>query len=107
MLAIILKSVNIKLDSEKFNMYCDFMNSEIDFFKTREQAISLLKTDYNFNYKVDTDDFVIKYYLDKVDPELSKKYMVLLYRVSSIVAKADGRITKERKSQRKRPQTTR
>lgn len=95
LLAIILKSVNIKLDSEKFNMYCDFMNSEIDFFKTREQAISLLKTDYNFNYKVDTDDFLIKYYLDKVDPELSKKYMVLLYRVSSIVAKADGRITEE------------
>ena len=95
LLAIILKSVNIKLDSEKFNKYCDFWNSEIDFFKTREEAISLLKTDYNFSYKLDTDDFLVKYYLDKVDPELSKKYMVFLYRVSSIVAKADGRITEE------------
>ena len=95
LLSIISKGSNVKLDSEKFNMYCDFMNSDIDFFKERESCISLLKTYYNVNVKPDTDDFLVKYYLDKVDPELSKKYMVLLYRVSSIVAKADGHITEE------------
>lgn len=95
LLAIILKDGNSKLNSEMFNMYCDFMNSEIDFFKARESSISLLKSYYNVNVQPDTDDFLVKYYLDKVDPELSKKYMVLLYRVSSIVAKADGRITEE------------
>lgn len=95
LLAIIIKESNTNLDSEKFNMYCDFRNSEIDFFKAREGAISLLKTYYDINVQPETDEFLIKYYLDKVDPELSKKYMVLLYRVSSIVAKADGRITEE------------
>ncbi len=94
--AIILKeSGNVKLDSETFNMYCDFKNSEIEFFKARESFISLLKTYYNFNIQLDTEDFLVKYFLDKVDPELSKKYMVLLYRLSSIVAKSDGRITED------------
>ena len=95
LLAIILKESDVKFDSEIFNMYCDFRNSGIEFFKARESYISLLKTYYNFNIQLDTDDFLIKYYLDKVDPKLSKKYMVLLYRVSSIVAKADGRITED------------
>ncbi len=95
LLAIIIKDNDTKLNSKVFNMYCDFMNSEIDVFKARESSISLLKTYYNVNIQPDTDDFLIKYYLDKVDVELSMKYMVLLYRVSSIVAKADGRITEE------------
>lgn len=98
LLAIILKESdknNAKLDCKTFNMYCDFRNSEIDFFKARESFISLLKSYYNSSIQPDTDDFLVKYYLDKVDPELSKKYMVLLYRLSSIVAKADGRITEE------------
>lgn len=95
LLAIIIKDSNVKLDNEKFNMYSDFMNSDLEFFRARESSISLLKSYYNVNVQPDTDDFLVKYYLDKVDPELSKKYMVLLYRVSSVVAKADGRITEE------------
>ena len=40
-------------------------------------------------------DFYFKNILDQIDKELSKKYMVLLYRFASVVAKADGKITKE------------
>ena len=95
LLAVIIKGLNKEFDYEIFNQYCDFENSEKEYFEERESAIDLLKTYYDFNIQTDTDDFLVKYYLDKVDPELSKKYMVLLYRVSSIVAKADGRITED------------
>lgn len=95
LLAIIIKELNKEFDYETFNQFCDFENSDQECFETRESAIDLLKTYYDFNIQIDTDDFLVKYYLDKVDPELSKKYMVLLYRVSSIVAKADGRITED------------
>ena len=45
--------------------------------------------------ELDANDFYIKRILDKADKELSKKYMVILYRFASVVAKADGRITEE------------
>ena len=55
-----------------------------------------LAYDANLNLeKLDTNDFYFRRILDQVDKELSKKYMILLYRFASVVAKADGKITEE------------
>lgn len=93
-----LKGANIKPDYETFNKYCYTLSLDAETIKVRVIVDGLIKTEYNMKLNIeelDTNDFYIKRILDQIDGELSKKYMVLLYRFASVVAKADGKITKE------------
>ena len=93
-----LKDANIKPDYETFNNYCYSLSLDSKTIKVRVITDGLIKQAYNMNLdleELDTNDFYFKRILDQVDKELSKKYMVLLYRFASVVAKADGKITKE------------
>lgn len=93
-----LKNMKVETDFETFNKYCFSLSLDSNTIKVRVIINDLMKKLYNFNLRLeelDTNDFYFKRILDKVDRELSKKYMVLLYRFASVVAKADGKITKE------------
>ena len=93
-----LKEANIRPDFDTFNNYCYSFSLNSKTIKIRVITDGLIKQAYNMNLnleELDTNDFYFKRILDQVDKELSKKYMVLLYRFASVVAKADGKITKE------------
>lgn len=94
----ILKCSNTKTNFEIFNDYCYSLSLAPNIIKVRVLTDSLIKSAYNANLnleELDANDFYFKRILDQIDKELSKKYMVLLYRFASVVAKADGKITKE------------
>lgn len=93
-----LKCDNIETDFETFNKYCYSLSLNSNIIKVRVATDSKIKLSYDADLnlgKIDTNDFYFKRILDQIDKELSKKYMVLLYRFASVVAKADGKITKE------------
>ena len=93
-----LKQVDIKPDFNFFNKHCYSYSLNPKIIKVRVLTDGLIKNAYNMDLnlgELDANDFYIKRILDKVDKELSKKYMVILYRFASVVAKADGKITEE------------
>ena len=94
----ILKCSNTKTTFEIFNDYCYSLSLAPNIIKVRVLIDGIIKRAYNANLnleELDANDFYFKRILDQIDKELSKKYMVLLYRFASVVAKADGKITKE------------
>lgn len=93
-----LKAINVETDFKTFNCYCNPISLNSHIIKVRVGIDGLIKSSYISKIAVNDinpSDFNIKHILDQVDKELSKKYMVLLYRFASVVAKADGKITKE------------
>lgn len=93
-----LKDINVSTNYETFKKYCYSFTLVSNIINVRVSIDGLIKQAYNMNLcleELDTDAFYFKRILDQVDKELSKKYMVLLYRFASVVAKADGKITKE------------
>ena len=93
-----LKCENIETDFETFNKFCYPLSLNSNIIKVRVATDRQIKLAYDANLnleKLDTNDFYFRRILDQVDKELSKKYMILLYRFASVVAKADGKITEE------------
>lgn len=93
-----LKNMNVETDFKTFNNYCYSFSLDSNTIKVRVLINDLMKKLYNMNLsleELDTNDFYLKNILSQVDKELSKRYVVLLYRFASVVAKADGKITKE------------
>lgn len=93
-----LKSDNIETDFETFNKFCYPLSLNSNIIIVRVNTDGNIKLSYNVDLnleELDANDFYFKRILDQIDKELSKKYMVLLYRFASVVAKADGKITKE------------
>ena len=93
-----LKELNGSPNFETFNDYCYSFSLESNTIEVRVIVDSLLKKSYEMNLCLEdlgTNDFYFKRILDQIDKELSKNYMVILYRFASVVAKADGKITDE------------
>ena len=93
-----LKDFNIETDFETFNSYCNPISLDSNIIKVRVTIDGILKSAYNSKVvknDLSASDFNIKFILELASKELSTKYMVLLYRFASVVAKADGKITKE------------
>lgn len=93
-----LKEADIRPNFDTFNSYCYSLSLNPKTIKVRVITDGLIKQAYNMNSglgELYANDFYIKRILDKADKELSKKYMVILYRFASVVAKADGKITEE------------
>ena len=93
-----LKDINVNTDFKTFDEYCYSLSLDSNIIKVRVVIDRLIKSAYNNKIGVNdicSSDFNITNILDQVDKGLSKKYMVLLYRFASVVAKADGKITKE------------
>jgi len=93
-----LKDININPNFQTFNNFCYSFSLNPNTIETRIGINSLIKQANEITLAL-TDlnayDFYFRHILDQVDKELSKKYMVLLYRFASVVAKVDGKITKE------------
>lgn len=93
-----LKDVDINPDFSKFNNHCYSFSLAPQIIEVRVCVDDLIKQANEITLGL-TDlndyDFYFKHILDQIDKELSKKYMVLLYRFASVVAKADGKITDE------------
>lgn len=93
-----LKEINVDTNFGTFDKYCYSLSLDSNIINVRVAVDGSIKSTFISNIEVNdisTPDFNIKHILDQVDKELSKKYMVLLYRFASVVAKADGKITKE------------
>lgn len=89
------KLSNSECDYEKFNVWCNPLTSESSAFEVRVRAIDLIKKYYTFDEVLGQRGFRLQFILDQVDHKLKQKYMIILYRISSAIAKADGTITKE------------
>lgn len=93
-----LKDADINPDYQTFNNYCYSFSLNPKTIRVRIGIEDLIKQANEMTLGL-TDlhsyDFYFKHILDQVDKELSKKYMVLLYRFASVVAKSDGTITEE------------
>ena len=93
-----LKQVNIRPNFDTFNDHCYSFSLNSEIIKVRVLTNDVIKQAYDLDLnfgELGANDFHIKRILDKADKELSKKYMVILYRFASVVAKADGKITEE------------
>ena len=92
---LLLKLGNNTCNFETFNNWCNPLNNENTAFEVRVRAIDLLKKYYTFDDVLEQQGFRLEFILNQVDHRLKKKYMVILYRISSAIAKADGIITDE------------
>ena len=93
-----IKDLNVETNYDFFNHQCYSFSLDSTVIEARVATDQLIKQAYNMNLnleELDANDFYIKRILDQVDKEQSKKYMVILYRFASVVAKADGKITEE------------
>ena len=93
-----LKDADINPDFQTFNKYCYSFSLNPKVIEVRVCVDDLIKqaNELTFGLKdLDLYDVYFKHILDQVDKELSKKYMVMLYRFASVVAKADGKISEE------------
>ena len=88
----LMKITNIAHDYEKFNECCNRSSFYSDVNDVREKCVQLLRMSYEMEVGVD-DEFKMPAFLNQVNSDLSKKYMVILYRCASVIAKADGQIT--------------
>lgn len=94
----LLKQADISPEFEKFDDYCYSLSLNPQIIKVRVIIDGMIRRANELTWglnDIDSYDFYFKHILDQVDKELSKKYMVLLYRFASVVAKCDGKITEE------------
>ncbi len=92
LLAFLLKYLDVKLDYSLFNSFCDGNSPDSTIRSIRKSCETIFHVD--FEKKIDIDsEFRIPYFLNQIDVELSKKYMVILYRCASVIAKIDGHIS--------------
>lgn len=88
----LMKMTNIVHDYDKFNECCNRSSYYQDVKDVREKCVQVLRMSYEMEVGVDAE-FKMPYFLSQYDADLSKKYMVILYRCASVIAKADGQIT--------------
>ena len=94
----ILKQTKSDTEFQFFNRYCYPLSLDKHIIHLRVNVDTSIRTCNELvlvSEDLKSNDFCLRTILDQVDKELSKKYMVLLYRFASVVAKADGKITKE------------
>lgn len=94
----LLKQADINPEFQRFDDYCYSLSLNPQIIKVRVIIGGMIRRANELTWGLnDTDsyDFYFKHILEQIDKELSKKYMILLYRFASIVAKCDGTITKE------------
>lgn len=91
----LMKCNNFEYDYEAFNYMCDFLTQNPSAINAREKCTELLRSSYEMNINIGLEGLILKQLLEASDTDLSKKYMVILYRISSAVAKADGKITED------------
>ena len=92
LLAFLLKYLDVKLDYSLFNSFCDGNSPNPTIRSIRKSCETIFRVD--FEKKIDIDsEFKIPYFLNQIDVELSKKYMVILYRCASVIAKLDGHVS--------------
>jgi len=68
------------------------ISMEGDIIQLYEKSMDLI-TEFIKKHLITPDGIIISHLLEKYDIDLKKKYLVLLYRFASIIAKADGVIT--------------
>ena len=90
----LMKTNHIEHDYDKFNECCNRNSVYQDVNQVRENCVQLLRMSYEFEVGADFE-FNMPFYLKQVDSDLSKKYMIILYRCASVIAKADGIITED------------
>lgn len=90
----IMKITHIEHEYDKFNECCNRNSFYQDVNEVRQKCVQLLRMSYEFEVGTDSG-FNMPFFLNQVDSDLRKKYMILLYRCASVVAKADGRITED------------
>ena len=95
LLLFLSKSQNFEVDFETFNRRCDPNTILDEDFLVREKSMDLIMIYNDQTFDLGYDGLIMKNVLDNVDKDLSKKYMVILYRISSAIAKADGNISEE------------
>lgn len=94
----ILKQTKSDTEFQFFNRYCYPLSLDKHIIHLRVNVDTSIRTCNELvlvSEDLKSNDFCLRTILDQIDKELSKKYMVLLYRFASVVAKADGKITDE------------
>ena len=92
LLMFVLKYADVPLDYDLFNAFCDGNTLDHSLKSIKQSCETILRVDYEKKVEID-EGFILPCYLNQVDTELSKKYMVILYRCASVIAKADGHIS--------------
>lgn len=88
----LLKITHVEHDFDKFNECCNRNSFYQGVTEVRETCAHLLRVSYEFEVGINSE-FNMPFFLNQVDSDLSKRYMIILYRCASVIAKADGRIT--------------
>ena len=92
LLMFVVKQADVPISYELFNAFCDGNVVDQSLRSIKQSCETILRVDYEKKVSID-DEFLLPYYLNLIDAELSKKYMVIMYRCASVIAKADGRIS--------------
>jgi Cdc6-like AAA superfamily ATPase len=77
---------------DRFIELCNRDTNDVEIKELRKSCAVLLEEGNQLDLGV-KEEFLFPYYLNQIDLELSKKYMVILYRCASVIAKIDGHIS--------------
>lgn len=92
LLMFLLKDCGNNTDFDHFNTICNRNVTDIEVQNLRNSLVKLLHKAYEIEKYVE-DDFEMPYFLRQASQDFYKKYMVLIYRCASVIAKADGTIS--------------
>lgn len=78
-----------------YDRFIELCNRDTNDFETKQlrKACAVLLEEGNQLDLGVKEEFLVPYYLNQIDLELSKKYMVILYRCASVIAKIDGHVS--------------
>ena len=87
----------INYNYDRFVELCNRNTNDFEIKHLREVCFTLLEKSNHLELKHlelgVKEGFLVPYFLNQVDTELSKKYMVILYRCASVIAKIDGHVS--------------
>lgn len=88
-LMFLAQNSSLSCDYDAFNILCN-PNTPISEIRELRLSIVTLLNSQSSVPEFEADEFKLNYFFNKLDATVGKKYMVLMYRCASIIAKADG-----------------
>ena len=88
----VLRNLN-KYTYYEFNALCNQKTDNMEIIRLREACQNTIDMSKGIELEFEDQEFILPFFLDKIGEDLSKQYKIILYRCSSVIAKADGKIS--------------
>lgn len=91
----IIKVANMEYNYDIFNLCCNEFSDSQDVKDARNHVNDFINSSISFETNLYFDGFYLSRFLSLFDKDLNDKYLTILYRCASVIAKAGGHVSEE------------